>query len=368
MKELLERLSEPLLRIYSDMQADLLVAIIKRLAADKTLLEDGAFMEWHFRKLNQLNGLTREAVTIISRSTGIAERELIAAIRRAGFESIKDNEDFLKYAHKKGIEVTPPLPPERDPTIINILDSYQRQAKSRLNLVNSTLIDQVGQTYRDIVNRVTADMLAGLKSPQQAMRDMAKQLARKGLTALIDRRGRRWTLEGYVGMIVRTMSNRIANEMQETRFNEWGVDLVEVSSHMGARPLCAPYQGRIYTRTGRGGRYPNLYTDTSYGEPAGLFGINCRHVQYPYFPGLSRRTYKPYPAEENARQYKLEQIQRRYEREVRAAKLEKRLFDQLGDEEGAKRAAELVKARQARLREFVKENGLTRRYDREQIF
>src|SRR5690554_6155124 len=368
MKELLERLSEPLLRIYSDMQADLLVAIIKRLASDLTLLEDGAFMEWHFRKLNQLNGLTREAVTIISRSTGIAEKELIAAIRRAGFESIKDNEDFLKYAHKKGIEVTPPLPPERDPTLINILDSSQRQAKSRLNLVNSTLIDQVGQTYRDVVNRVTADMLAGLKSPQRAMRDMARQLARKGLTALVDRRGRRWTLEGYVGMIVRTMSNRIANEMQETRFNEWGVDLVEVSSHMGARPLCAPYQGRIYSRTGRTPGYLNLYTDTSYGEPAGLFGINCRHVQYPYFPGISRRTYKPYPAEENARAYKLQQAQRRYERGVRAAKMEQRLLSQLGDTEGAKQAAQKVRQRQERLRHFVNENDLTRRYDREQIY
>src|SRR5690554_1204676 len=90
MKELLERLSEPLLRIYSDMQADLLVAIIKRLAADKTLLEDGAFMEWHFRKLNQLNGLTRESIAIISRSTGIAEKELIEAIRKAGFASFKN--------------------------------------------------------------------------------------------------------------------------------------------------------------------------------------------------------------------------------------------------------------------------------------
>ncbi|TMZ52884.1 minor capsid protein, partial [Klebsiella pneumoniae] len=176
MKELMERLSEPLLRIYSDMQADLLVAIIKRLAADKTLLEDGAFMEWHFRKLNQLNGLTRESIAIISRSTGIAEKELIEAIRKAGFESIKDNEGFLKDAHKQGAEVTPPPPPERDPTIINILDSYQRQARDRLNLVNSTLIEQVGQTYRDVVNRVTADMLAGLKSPQRAMRDMARQL------------------------------------------------------------------------------------------------------------------------------------------------------------------------------------------------
>src|SRR5690606_15570951 len=164
------------------------------------------------------------------------------------------------------------------------------------------------------------------------------------------------------------MTNRIANEMQETRFNECGGGMVEESTHMDARPLCAPYQVRIYTRTGRCGRYANLYTNPSYSEPAGLFGINCRLVQYPDCLGLSRRTYKPYPAEENARQYKLEQIQRRYEREVRAAKLEKRLFDQLGDEEGAKRAAELVKARQARLREFVKENGLTRRYDREQIF
>jgi len=43
-------------------------------------------------------------------------------------------------------------------------------------------------------------------------------------------------------------------------------------------------------------------------------------------------------------------------------------MEQLGDMEGAKRAAELVKLRQARLREFVKENDLTRRYDREQIF
>src|SRR5690606_15723082 len=103
-------------------------------------------------------------------------------------------------------------------------------------------------------------------------------------------------------------------------------------------------------------------------EPAGLFGINCRHVQYPYFPGISRRTYKPYPAEENARAYKLQQTQRRYEREVRAAKREQRLRAQLGDTEGAKQAAQRVRQLQARLRQFTEENGLTRRYDREQIY
>src|SRR5690606_39819031 len=101
MKELMERLSEPVLRIYSDMQADLLVAIIKRLARDKSLLVNGDFMEWHFRKLNQLNGLTRESIAIISRCTGIAEKELIEAIRKGRVVSIKDYEGFFKDAHKQ---------------------------------------------------------------------------------------------------------------------------------------------------------------------------------------------------------------------------------------------------------------------------
>src|SRR5690606_7882408 len=89
-----------------------------------------------------------------------------------------------------------------------------------------SLLDQVGQTYRNIVDRVVADLISGLKSPQQALRGAVRQLANRGLIALVDSRGRNWSLEGYVGMILRTMSTKIANEMQEARFDEWGVDLV----------------------------------------------------------------------------------------------------------------------------------------------
>src|SRR5690606_39657225 len=62
-------------------------------------------------------------------------------------------------------------------------------------LVNSSLLDRVGQTYRDSVNRIVADVLAGLRSPQQAIRVAVRQLAHKGLIALVDSRGRNWTLE-----------------------------------------------------------------------------------------------------------------------------------------------------------------------------
>src|SRR5690606_20478497 len=97
-----EQLSEPVRRIYADMQADLLEAIVKRLAEDHDLLENEAFMEWNFRKLNQLDGLKRETIRIIARRAGIAEKALIEALRRAGFEAIKDNEDFLRGAHDRG--------------------------------------------------------------------------------------------------------------------------------------------------------------------------------------------------------------------------------------------------------------------------
>src|SRR5690554_4936026 len=82
-----ERLSEPVRQIYSEMQGDLLEAIVKRLAGDHDLLENEEFMEWHFRKLNQLDGLNREAIRIIAKRTGVAEKALIEALRRAGFEA-----------------------------------------------------------------------------------------------------------------------------------------------------------------------------------------------------------------------------------------------------------------------------------------
>src|SRR5574344_1273551 len=106
-------------------------------------------------------------------------------------------------------------------------------------------------------------------------------------------------------------------ESQIERMDELDEDLIEVSSHAGARPLCAPYQGHVYSRTGKSTQYPSL-DSTSYGEPAGLFGINCGHVMYPYFPG-TKQTYKPTDDEsQNVEDYKESQKQRQIERSIRS--------------------------------------------------
>ena len=96
-----------------------------------------------------------------------------------------------------------------------------------------------------------------------------------------------------------------------------------------------------------------MYQDKSYGDPAGLFGCNCRHAFYPYQPG-TEKTYKPYPKKENDKVYELSQQQRKLERNIRQAKREE--------------TPEKVKEYQSQMRALVNDNNLTREYAREQIY
>lgn len=131
-------------------------------------------------------------------------------------------------------------------------------------------------------------------------------------------------------------------------------------------PDCAPYQGRIYSRSGENKNY-TAFSDTSYGQAAGLFGINCNHFKYPYIPGITKQTYFPYDKEENDRIYKESQKQRYHERQIRAAKREVGMMEAIGDVDGLEQAKAKVRSRQASMREFIDETRRTRRYDREQV-
>jgi len=265
-----------------------------------------------------------------------------------------------------GIAIQPPAVAEST-ALAAILTAYQQQAMTTFNLVNTTMLQQAEQAYIDVLNQTVGKVLTGVQTPQQALRETVSRWAEHGIPALIDRKGRKWTTEAYVNTVMRSMSNKIANDMQDVRMDEYGVDLIEVSSHLDARPKCAPYQGRIYSRSGRHPKYPPL-SSTSYGDPAGLFGINCRHVKYPYIEGVSKQRFHPYDLKEVSKAYKQSQKQRYLERKIRQAKRELKMMEALGDQEGIKAAKAKVRERQARMRAFINETGRARRYDREQVY
>ena len=137
------------------------------------------------------------------------------------------------------------------------------------------------------------------------------------------------------------------------------------------------YQGRIFSRNGTAGTTTDLndnpiryipLSQTSYGEPDGLFGINCGHQQYPFIPGVSMKAYYPYPEEQNAERYQQTQQQRAMERKIRADKRKCMMMQETGDDEGLRKAAGKLRADKDRYRDFCKETGLGAHMENTQVY
>lgn len=354
----------PVVEVYYGIEEQMLINIARRLSRHDSLM-DGDIVAWQTLALGEYQALTEENMRLLVRNSGRTAQEIRRALEEAGYGSLLEQEEVLQEGVRRGVlREAPPI--RESSSLLSVLEAYERQARNKFNLVNTTMLGQSQRAYLDIVNRTAGEVMTGTTTHREALKKTVKEWSDRGVPALIDRAGREWSAEAYVSMVMRSTNNNVANEMQDERLREYDVDLIEVSSYEGARPKCAEDQGRIYSLSGRSDRYPSFAT-TSYGEPDGLFGINCSHVKYPYIEGISHRTFRPVNRQLNDRIYEESQQQRYLERQVRHAKREERIMQALGDAEGVQEARRRVLDSQARVREFVRETGRTRRYDREQI-
>ena len=115
---------------------------------------------------------------------------------------------------------------------------------------------------------------------------------RKGIdTAFVDRGGNVWTLERYAETVIRSTVNRTYNELRMSRMEEYGIDLVLVSSLPDPREACSLIQGKVASIkpiAENDSKYPSIY-EFGYGEPDGLRGINCRHM-FPFVEGHGKQS------------------------------------------------------------------------------
>lgn len=378
-------LAQPLTDIYTAMETDLMMAIAEQLARDGEISPSS---EWRLRKLAEAGALTKTAMKIIASYTGIQSEMLAEAVEIAALEVINDLEPaFAKMAADGLVSAAPEIP--ASVTARSVVSHYRRQAATDLNLVNTVMQYKAVSSYKYLVNKMydetkrqealnnmgkhTLSVVTGAESRQAAVRNCIREFSRNGIPAFVDKAGREWSPEAYVNMDIRTTVSNTAHAAQDAVCDRYGVDLIEISSHMGARPKCAPYQGKVFSRGGQSGiaydgkgdavPYSPL-SETSYGQPDGIFGINCRHKKYPFVSGASFRTYFPYDEEENAERYKAFQKQRYMERRVREASREAEMLKIAGDEQGAKDARLKARNRRAEYRKYCSDNGLKERNDR----
>lgn len=342
---------------------------------------------WLLRKLAEIGKLNHENIKLIAKYARFSQTAMERMLNAATEEAIQEMEPAMQHAVRRGM-LPQAVPPEKSRNIKQVLTATQEQARDTLNLCNTVMLYKARDAYIRLVqdtasraqeienkpellgvlNKKLIAVITGAESRQQAMRKCIQEFNDKGIPAFVDKCGREWTPEAYVSMTMRSTSNTVAAEVQMARADDFGIDLVEVDSHSGARPKCARDQGKIFDRANKSTKYPHWNT-SSYGEPDGLLGINCRHHIYPYVEGISiRRHFPTEDMKENDRIYQNTQKQRAFERAVRKQKRECMLYDQIGDEEAFQQAAVKLKAKEAKLKAYVDSNAdLHRRKDREQV-
>ncbi|MCT6925304.1 phage minor capsid protein [Metasolibacillus sp.] len=353
--------------IYVALEDELFQQIAKRLKAPTTAGKDYV-LQWQIDKMQQLRMLNQETIAALAQTTGIAKGEIEQMFENVGYDTIKSvYEDIkrIKYQRQpKSSDIDARLEAYVKQTFLDI-DNYVNQTLITTNYGEGT----VTKMYRKIVEETTAQVLVGNKTINQAMAETIVRWAERGIdTGFIDKGGNTWHLEEYINTVLRSTVNRTYNELRLSRMQDYDIDLVLVNSYSNARPACAKIQGRVCSMRNPSSHpdYPSIY-DFGYGRPDGIRGINCRHILYPYILGININNQIQYDAADVSKEYELTQKQRYHERQVRKAKRSLNLAKEIGDEKTIAKYDKLVRNRQAKVREFIAEHGLPRRYDKERV-
>lgn len=379
---------------YIDLESRLMQNIIQHIQDyNQPIASD----EWLLQKLAEIGKLNQENMKLIAEAAGITQTAAERMLQEAANEAIQSTDAGFRYLVRQGF-TGEAVEASKSKAVKQTMKAFNAQAKDTLNKCNTTMLykardafkDLVGsivknageiadkQSFLDILGNHAAATTIGAESRQRALRKCIKDFNKKGIPAFVDKAGREWTPEAYVNMSMRNTARQTAEEVQTARCKDFGVNLIVIDSHSGARPKCAKDQGKIfdldngsgYTEDVKGKKiryYP--WNSSSYGEPDGILGINCGHHKWPFIPGVNVQRYFPTDdLDANNRLYKETQVQRALERDVRKQKRECMLFDELGDKEAFKDASVKLKQKEAKLKAYVdSKDHLHRRKDREQV-
>lgn len=296
-------------------------------------------------------------------------------VSRAGTMAFNDDLSFWK---SKGRHLA------ESPELAKINQTATKRLAHELNkLTHSTGFKFIGAPIREdrvfsrAMDSAIMNIASGGFSSDQAVEKVVSDLEKSGIRHVDFGSGISRGIDVAAALAVRTTLGQMAAEISMSNANELGTDLVEVSSHVGAREGIGhashvDWQGKVYSISGRrhpeeearlGYKIEKLSDVTGYpDDPLGLCGYNCRHTFYPFLEGISEPNpivKDPEPVTVDGRTYtyyQATQVQRRLERELRELKRQ-----YIG---GDTTRLAAIKAKEQRYARFCSKAGLKQNLER----
>lgn len=326
--------------------------------------------KWQIEVLQDAGYLREDIMREIAKRTKRQQTEIAEAMEDAGVRTLSYDDALYKAV---GLS---PTPLTQSPYLMRLMQRNYEATMGEWRNFTRTTADAAQQAFIRACDKAYHLTASGAVSYTQAVKEAVNDIASNGVVVRYPS-GHTDTIETATLRAVRTGISQASAQIQTARMDEMDVDLVLVSSHLGARPSHAEWQGKIYSRSGKDPKYPDFVKSTRYGSVDGLCGANCRHSFGPYFEGMDN-PFEQYDSAENKKAYEIQQRQRALERRIRKTKREvmglKTAVDNADDpelkielENEYGRKSLLLQKQNKAYNDFCEQNNLKRLNERVQI-
>lgn len=369
----MENQADDIVNIYSALEDKIFNRIIKTLRdTDFSKVSQENVLLWQMEQLNKMGVLNENIINYLSSVSDYTSEQLKTLIRSNGDEIVDDIDSELKRMSKRSV----PVSDEVDAITSSLVNQTFEDLNNNINQTMMTTNydnNQAMRAYQAIVKQSTLETMTGLKTHEKAIRDNVYKLVDEGIKSdFVDKAGREWSMEAYSRMVVETTAHRTYNDLRLQRMDDFDVVTALMSSHAAAREACAGIQGQVVNVVPMSdpradSRYDSIYNH-GYGDPEGTQGINCHHNLLPFIPDVNTNNQPQYDSEEAQENGKIQQTQRRLERDIRRQKKRLLAAEELDDDLMQQKCKDVIRAKQKQIRELLKENDfLVRDYSREQV-
>ena len=222
------------------------------------------------------------------RTQGYVDYAELAALRRvrraiqqmvdgsAKYVPLAIEHEFYKGREaKKGYEnaLSVAGSPERDRVMEQLVDNLMGEVQEMAQTAYQSAEAQIyltGRTdpgvYRQSVLRGAIASQAEGRGALSSVEQVMQSLQQAGITAFVDKAGREWSLSAYGSMAVRTTVRQAQVSAVLTADDH---DLWKIKEIGSTCPLCAVYEGRVYSKSGLNPNYPPLAAAFGKMDPAG---------------------------------------------------------------------------------------------------
>lgn len=345
---LAEGLAADILEQYAEAERILLERIAKSLAKGI----DGP--EWAQQKLIEIHTIQARAKKLLKDMEGEARDIVETAINTAVERGVQAaDRDMIGVIDEALNPDTSRMPGSRAVTRL-VAETTDKVIGTHPRILRSTT-----DIYRSVVMQASSQVLLGTETVRTVTQRALDVFARKGVTGLIDKAGRGWSMEAYTEMAVRTSTAHAAVAAHMDRLQEAGLDLILISNAPAECSRCRPWEGKVLSISGLAAGTEAVAT-LEEATAAGLFHPNCRHSTALYQPGITKPLTDTEDPQGDADRQKLRDLERkvREDKRVRAVAM---------DSEAVRKADLRIRGHQAQIREHVNTTTATRQPHREQL-